>query len=271
LVSQSKKETLKGSLIAVISQIKKEAAGNFFGLIVIGDEILNGRRSDKHFEGIGNLIRSHGYKLKWCRFLPDDPGYLTNQLRVTMAENTPVFVCGGIGATTDDHTRQCAAEAASVSLVRHPEAASEIEKQFGDKAFPRRICMADLPKGSVLIPNTYNRISGFSINNHYFLPGFPKMAWSMASWVLNEYFPKRSPEIQKSVWIESVTETVLSGVMDDLAVKYPNYKLFCLPRLGETPKVELGFRGGSDIEEPYKFLLERLCLEGFKFTENGIS
>ncbi len=250
------------------SQIIYKSPTNFFGLIVIGDEILNGRRIDRHFEGIGKLIRSQGYKLKWFNVFPDDPLYLVSKLKISMAEDLPVFVCGGIGATPDDHTRECAAKAASVPLIRHPEAVLEIEKQFGDGAYPRRICMAELPKGCDLIPNDYNRIPGFSLNNHYFLPGFPKMASSMARWVLNQYYPKRPLEVQKSVWIESVTETALLGLMDDLSKKFPEHKLFCLPRLGDIPKVELGYRGSADIEKPFRFLIERLNKDGYKFEEN---
>ncbi|HFA60270.1 MAG TPA: hypothetical protein ENJ83_06230 [Rhodospirillales bacterium] len=52
-----------------------------FGLIVIGDEILAGRRRDRHFEGIGGLVREHGHRLAWFRILPDDPDYLTAELR----------------------------------------------------------------------------------------------------------------------------------------------------------------------------------------------
>ena len=93
-----------------------------FGLIVVGDEILNGRRRDCHFEGIGGLVRARGHRVAWLRILPDDPRYLTAEFARTMREGIPVFCCGGIGATPDDHTRRCAAGAAGVPLVRHPEA-----------------------------------------------------------------------------------------------------------------------------------------------------
>ena len=80
-----------------------------FGIIVVGDEILNGRRRDRHFEGLGGLLRGRGFAVAWLRILPDDPEYLTAEFGRTMAEGIPVFCCGGIGATPDDHTRACAA------------------------------------------------------------------------------------------------------------------------------------------------------------------
>jgi len=102
-----------------------------FGIIVIGDEILNGRRRDRHFDAIGGMLRERGFAVAWLRVLPDDPDYLAAEFTRTMAEGVPVFCCGGIGATPDDHTRGCAARAAGVPLEMHPDAVAEIEARFG--------------------------------------------------------------------------------------------------------------------------------------------
>ena len=236
-----------------------------FGLIVIGDEILAGRRRDRHFDGIGGLLRARGYGLAWLRILPDDPAYLVAELKRTMAEGIPVFCCGGIGATPDDHTRACAAEAAGVALLRHPEAVAEIEAQFGEQAYPIRIRMAELPEGAQLIPNPYNRVPGFSIKRHYFMPGFPDMAQPMAEWVLQQHYPARQPEQQKSVWVKGVTETQLMGLLETISAQFPQHKLFSLPRLGEQHLVELGYRGGAEIDAPFEALLAGLREGGFEF------
>ncbi len=238
---------------------------NRFGLVVIGDEILSGRRRDRHFQGIGELLRDRGYELRWLRILPDDPDYLVKEFCRTMEEGIPVFSCGGIGATPDDHTRFCAAKAAGVPLVRHPGAVAEIEAQFGADAYPQRIRMADLPEGAGLIPNPYNRVPGFSINRHYFMPGFPDMARPMAQWVLEQHYPPLGRQRQKSVWVEAVTETVLMELMEDLTARFPEYKLFSLPRLGEVHRVELGYRGGEEIEKPFAALMQGLEQRGFRF------
>ena len=51
-----------------------------FGLIVIGDEILAGKRRDRHFEGIGGMLRSRGFRVAWFRILPDEPDLLVVEL-----------------------------------------------------------------------------------------------------------------------------------------------------------------------------------------------
>ncbi len=236
------------------------------GLIVIGDEVLAGKRRDRHFEGIGGMLRERGFRLAWFRILPDDPDYLTAELQRTMGEGIPVFSCGGIGATPDDYTRACAAAAAGVPLVRHPEAASIIEERFGEAAYPYRIRMADLPEGAELIPNPINRMPGFSLREHYFLPGFPDMAHPMAEWVLDRRYGRKAPQAQRSVWVYGVTETDLMPLMEDLARRFPENKLFSLPRLGEPRRVELGYRGtATEIAAPFAALLAALDGMGFEY------
>lgn len=238
-----------------------------FGIIVIGDEILNGRRKDRHFQGIGDRIRMRGYGIAWLRILSDDPAYLEEELRRTMSEDRPVFCCGGIGATPDDHTRACAAKAAGVPIEAHKEFIDILVDKFGDEAYPTRVRMADLPKGSALIPNPYNRIPGFYINQHYFMPGFPDMAHPMADWVLEQFYPVMNPEKQKAVWVEGAIESKLVPIMDRMMEKYPKQKLFSLPRLGEHPRIELGYRG-DEIEQPFKDLLDELDAGGFTYTDS---
>ncbi len=218
-----------------------------FALIVVGDEILTGRRQDRHFAYFRECLRERGFGLSWHWVLPDDPGVLTEHLRLSMSWELPVFVCGGIGATPDDHTRACAASAAGVHLVRHPRAADEIERRFGGAAYPHRIRMADLPEGCSLIPNPHNRIPGFGIGSHWFLPGFPEMAWPMARWVLDQHFRKPGQVLaESSLRAFGVGEGAMVSLMQDLVRRHPDLKLFSLPQLGDPPSIEIGFRGSRE-------------------------
>lgn len=242
------------------------SAEEAFGLIVIGDEILNARRRDRHFAGIGGLLRERGFSLAWLRVLPDDPDYLSAELSRTMAEGIPVFCCGGIGATPDDHTRACAARAAGVALERHPGAVAEIEARFGEEAYPQRIKMAEFPEGSELIPNPYNRIPGFSIRCHYFMPGFPDMAHPMAAWVLDNHFADGgTPERQRAVRVRGVSESQLMELMEELDGCFAGAKLFSLPRLDVGYQIDLGFRGRGDIEAAFEALLAGLTARDVSF------
>jgi len=234
-----------------------------FGLIVIGDEILSGRRQDRHFEYFRTLLASHGHSLAWLQILPDEPDLLEARFRQSMAEGRPVFCCGGIGATPDDYTRQVAARAAGVPLVRHPEAVAEIEARFGETAYPVRILMADLAQGANLIPNPVNRVPGFSIREHHFLPGFPQMAHPMAAWVLERYYPDGPGVTTRALRVHGVAESDVMDLLQELDQRHRVARLFSLPRIDEGRSIELGFKGPAvEVEVAFDDMLAQLRQRG---------
>ena len=177
---------------------------HLFNLIIIGDEILHGSRQDKHFAFFKSLLESRGLKLNQVQYLPDEPDLLVKQLRRSFSDGLPTFVTGGIGSTPDDHTRQAAAAALDLPVVRHPEAAKFIEAVTLKRGEPldapehaQRLKMADFPVGAELVPNPFNNIAGFSIREHYFFPGFPVMAHPMAEWVLDTYYADRFNQTER--------------------------------------------------------------------------
>lgn len=240
-----------------------------FGLIVIGDEILFGSREDRHLAQFRELLRSRGLDLARFWLLPDDEVSLISHLRFSMACAMPTFVCGGIGATPDDLTRACAAEAANRPLVRHKEAAALIEDQFGEKAYPTRIQMADLPQGAALIPNPHNRIPGFSLEHHHFLPGFPQLAWPMAEWVLDNCYAdlKEKPARELSLQLPDISESLIVPIMQAFSGRFPAVKLYSLPRMGEHPSVELGLRGHGEIDSAMGALKAALREAGISYQD----
>ena len=84
-----------------------------FGLLIIGDEILSGKRQDKHLPKVIELLAARGLALSWARYVGDDPARITADLKDAFCSGDVVFSCGGIGATPDDHTRQCASSTPS--------------------------------------------------------------------------------------------------------------------------------------------------------------
>lgn len=243
------------------------SAPTAFGLIVIGDEILKGSRTDRHLPAFKGMLGSRGHELAWHWVLPDDPEVLVAHLRFSMARDDPVFVCGGIGATPDDRTRPCAAAAAGVDLARHPEAVALIEGRFGAEAYPDRILMADLPAGAGLIPNPVNQVPGFALRRHWFVPGFPQMAWPMAEWVLEFHYGSAAVLKEGAVEVRGVPESRLIPLMRELAGRFSGLALFSLPHLGEDAHIRLGFRGRAGVEEAMAAMRARLADEGIGYRD----
>lgn len=219
------------------------------GAIIIGDEILSGKREDKHFAKVVELLKARGMALDWAQYLGDDRERLTEILRRSFATDDIVFSFGGIGVTPDDHTRQAAAAALGVGIALHPDAEREIRTRFGEETTPQRLMLGEFPLGSEIIPNPYNRIPGFSVGNHYFFPGFPVMSWPMLEWVLDTHLAHLHhavPRDEQAIIVYEAPESALLDLMNRITRDYPKATLFSLPSFGGEGvrrHIELGMRG----------------------------
>lgn len=245
-----------------------------FGAYVIGDEILVGKRQDKHFPFLIEALAQRGLRLSWAQYLGDDPQVLTAALRRSLATADVVFSFGGIGATPDDHTRQCVATAGGRKLLLHPEAERELRARFGAEATPQRLRMGEFPEGAEIIPNPVNRVPGFSFGEHHFLPGFPQMAWPMAQWVLeSRYRPLFGRErwSEESILVYEAGESQLIVAMEAVGARYPAIKVFSLPSMGSDGSrrhVELGVRGDpAQVGAAAGALREAVRAAGFPFAD----
>jgi molybdopterin-biosynthesis enzyme MoeA-like protein len=221
-----------------------------FGAFIIGDELLVGKRADKHLPFLIGALGKRGLRLGWAHYLGDDPARLREALGRSFASDEVVFSFGGIGATPDDHTRQCAAAALGVSLELHPEAEREIRARFpGAEATRERLKMGEFPRGASIIPNPVNRIPGFSVARHHFVPGFPQMAWPMVEWVLDALYRSRFDSqkwAEASVLVFEAGESQLIAAMQQVEREFAGIKVFSLPSMaadGSRIHVELGVRG----------------------------
>jgi len=244
-------------------------AARRIGALVIGDEILSGKRADKHLAHVIATLGARGLALAWARYEGDDRGRLTALLRETLASNDLVFSFGGVGATPDDHTRQAAAAALGVPLVRHPDAVAEIEARFGADAYPHRVLMAEFPEGSAIIPNPFNRIASFSVADHHFFPGFPQMAWPMLDWVLATRYPGLvQPAVaERALAVFDAGESQLLPLMDENVARFPQLKLFSLPTFMPDGgrRIELGVRGDpAQVDAAFAHLLAGVRAAGFR-------
>jgi molybdopterin-biosynthesis enzyme MoeA-like protein len=221
------------------------------GTLIIGDEILSGKRQDRHLAHVIGALAERGLRLSWARYEGDDRERLTAVLRESFAQGGIVFSFGGVGATPDDHTRQAAAAALGLPLVRHPDAVAAIEAQFGAAAYPHRVLMAEFPAGSSIIPNPVNRVASFSVRDHHFLPGFPEMAWPMLDWVLATHYAGLAarPDAERAIVVHGAGESQLLPLMEESVARFPELRLFCLPTFlaDGGRRLELGVRGDPAI------------------------
>lgn len=243
-----------------------------FGAIIIGDEIMSGKRQDRHMAQAVSTLAERGLALAWCQYLEDEPDLITATLKRTLGTDDVVFSFGGIGATPDDHTRQCAADAAGAALYLHPDAEAEIRARFGADITPQRLAMGEFPRGSRIIPNPYNRIPGFSLHHHHFLPGFPQMAWPMMAWVLDNWYAELRPAgrtAESAIIVRGAGESQLIDLMNACLRRFPGLKVFSLPHMSETDRhIELGVRGDAQqVPDAIADLKSGVSALGFSWTD----
>jgi molybdopterin-biosynthesis enzyme MoeA-like protein len=258
-----------------------------FGLLIVGDEILSGKREDKHLPKVIDLLGARGLSLAWARYVGDDPDRITADLRDAWAAagaGDVVFSCGGIGATPDDHTRQCAGRALGRPLELHPQARELILERMRDIAAEQgvpyepdrhdnvhRLNMGVFPEGARIIPNPYNKIAGFSLHppqgegGLFFVPGFPVMAWPMIEWVLDTHCAAQHRRVdtrERSVIVFGAMEASLTPLMQAIEAGFPGIKVFSLPSVDHPQwgkHIELGVKGeAADMPAAYARLLQGL-------------
>jgi molybdopterin-biosynthesis enzyme MoeA-like protein len=260
-----------------------------FGLIIVGDEILSGKRADKHMPKLIELLGARGLSLDWADYVGDSPERITRTLARAFDSHSIVFSCGGIGATPDDHTRQCAGKALGVDLALHPQAEALIQERIQDTAKEQgvpyepnrpdnihRLNMGVFPVGATIIPNPYNKIAGFTSKGAgqgvvHFVPGFPVMAWPMMAWVLDTYYShlfQHEAWLEKSVVVYGSMEATLTPLMEALERDFVGVKVFSLPSVDHPEHgrhIELGVKGPpQDVANAYLAMLAGLKPFGFK-------
>ncbi len=257
-----------------------------FGLVIVGDEILSGKRADKHMPKLIELLSARGLQLDWADYVGDSPDRITATLKRAFASGDVVFSCGGIGATPDDHTRQCAGRALDVAIELHPQAEALIRERMQDTAKEQgttydpdradnihRLNMGVFPRGARIIPNPYNKIPGFTVKHgaggHHFVPGFPVMAHPMVEWVLDTLYPHLFHQVawqEKSVYVYESMESTLTPLMESVEAAFPGVKVFSLPSVGDAQTrrhIELGVKGDpAQVAPAFEQLLAGL--DGFR-------
>ena len=261
-----------------------------FGAIIFGDEILSGKRQDKHLPKLIELLAARGCTLSWAEYVGDERARLTEVLARALSGCDVVFSFGGIGATPDDHTRQCVAAALGVELVAHRQAQALIVQRMQEMAAEKgetfaperadniqRLQMGMLPRGAQIVPNPYNRIPGFSCRGPqgawlHCVPGFPVMAWPMVAWALDEHhraLQRQQAYTERSIILFQAQESALTPLMEATEQRHPGLKVFSLPSVDHPEyglHIELGIKGPSAlVDQVWDDFCAALHAHGAKF------
>ena len=251
-------------------QVKKP---NFYS-VIIGTELLNGRRKDAHFAFLNQQLLSRGWEQKASFVINDDTNLMENIFNLIKNDPNSVMFCfGGIGATPDDYTREVAGKVFRDGKMEfHEEAKNRIINQFKEEAYPHRINMAYLPINAKLLTNVVNNVAGFYLEDRFFFtPGFPSMSQAMVVEALDKLYPKSDIQKYRKVMTINASENDLIDTMQKIP---ENIDLSSLPKIiGDKRKVVISLAGydKEEVEKYFKLFVD-YCLEfGKEFVLEDVS
>lgn len=240
---------------------------NFYA-VIIGTEILNGRREDAHFTFLRDELKKYGHELFASFIIKDDEELMKKTYEFIKADkNSVMFSFGGIGSTPDDLTRQISADIfTSDALIRNKKFEQDIIDRFDDKAYPYRVMMADLPKDAKLIFNPVNNMSGYYLEDRFFfVPGFPSMAHPMLKDVISNFFASTTKRYRHTLVANTSEETLIP-----LMLKAPsNIELSSLPMFKDSkPLVELSLisKDEKEVQKYFKLFKNELESKNIEFS-----
>jgi nicotinamide-nucleotide amidase len=149
-------------------------------VLAIGTELLLGQIVDSNSAWIGEQLATSGIDSYEHRVIGDNQTRIVDALRDLLSRSDAVLICGGLGPTQDDLTRDAIAELMGVPLVRQMELAEHIATMFRSRLrdMPQNnLRQADIPEGGDAIPNPIGTAPGLCCpvgdKVVYAVPGVP--------------------------------------------------------------------------------------------------
>ena len=149
-------------------------------IVAVGTELLLGQIADTNSAWLGENLAAAGVASHFHQAVGDNHERITLALRTALARSDGVIVCGGLGPTQDDITREAIAAVMNVELVRDRAVVDVIAGFFatrGRTMSENNLRQADVPRGATIIPQVAGTAPGLicPVGNKvvYAVPGVP--------------------------------------------------------------------------------------------------
>ncbi|HEV7525906.1 MAG TPA: competence/damage-inducible protein A [Acidimicrobiia bacterium] len=216
-------------------------------ILAIGTELLLGQIVDTNSAWIGEQLAASGIDSYEHRAVGDNQARIVAALRDQLSRSDAVLICGGLGPTQDDLTRDAIAELMGVPLVRHDELAETIAQMFRARVrdMPQNnLRQADIPEGGEAIPNPIGTAPGLRCELPdakivYAVPGVP---YEMKQMVTEHVIPDL---LRRSGEAAAIVSTSLKtwGTSESALAEMVAHRLDALDAQGGNPTIAFLARG----------------------------
>ena len=173
-------------------------------VVAVGTELLLGQVVDTNSSWIGEQLALAGIDSHFQTKVGDNQARMVLAIRSALARSDAVIVCGGLGPTQDDITREAIAEVMNVGLVRDPAVIEHIRAMFGSRGREMAASnerQADRPEGAEFIPNPMGTAPGLICPvGHkvvYAVPGVPYEMQAMVGSAVLPDLQRRSGDTRR--------------------------------------------------------------------------
>ena len=201
-------------------------------LIVIGDEILDGRITDANLVFFSRWLAERGLWVSKAWFLRDDAAVIAATIGEALAlPHNGVLCCGGLGPTDDDKTTAAVAAALGRELALDAAELAVLEQKFRSFGMPMvetNLKQVYFPEGAAVLPNWQGTAPGHaSLAGTGFVaavPGVPRenqaMAEALEAWMRGHFeFSATRAVVQLRAY--GLTESRLAQAMQPILEQHP--------------------------------------------------
>ena len=183
-------------------------------IVAVGTELLLGQIADTNSQWLGEHLAALGVASHFHQAVGDNHDRIVLAFRTALARSDGIIVCGGLGPTHDDITRDAIAEVMNVPLVRDEDVVAKIRTMFSSRGreMPEsNLRQADVPNGASIIVQTKGTAPGLICPvGHkvvYAVPGVP--------YEMSDMFERAiAPDLQKRMAERGEIEgTIVSRVI----------------------------------------------------------
>jgi nicotinamide-nucleotide amidase len=152
--------------------------------VAVGTELLLGQIADTNSAWLGEHLAAAGIASHFHQAVGDNHDRIVLAFRTALARSDGVIVCGGLGPTQDDITRDAIAEVMNVPLHRDESVVELVRRMFsarGRQMSESNLRQADVPEGATIIPQTKGTAPGLICPlGHKVLYAVPGVPYEMA-------------------------------------------------------------------------------------------
>jgi molybdenum cofactor synthesis domain-containing protein len=232
---------------------------NTAAALVIGNELLSGKVREANVHALATALRGLGIKLCRTHLVGDELDTIAEEVRVLSRQHDVLFTSGGIGPTHDDVTIAGVAAAFGLTVARHPDLTSMLERTYGASLRDEHLEMARAPEGAELFETPDVRWPTIVVQNVWILPGVPEI-FRMKLGVVRAHLRGPTPFFSRALY-SLLEEAELKPLLDRVVAEHPEVELGSYPKwFDATYRTKITFDGreANAVEHAFEALVRLL-------------